>query len=176
LLVAPELKDYYQPETAGNRLRRCSKQRIINKRAVKSKRIVKERLLFVGVILLCFFLGLYYTTLSAVVARQGYQLEKLQNEIKNIQTENERLEVVVARLSSLDRVEKVATEKLGMGKPDYQQVVFMPAKAESNEKIVVVEEQDKQDRLQGQKMFAANAFYRILSNLLGPQKAEASSI
>ncbi|NLB19149.1 MAG: hypothetical protein GX825_10600 [Syntrophomonadaceae bacterium] len=55
----------------------------------------------------------------------GYEMVALQNEISSIENENTRLEYAIAQAASLNRVEVEAQERLGMFKPQTENMVAM---------------------------------------------------
>jgi len=63
-------------------------------------------------------LGLAFLAQFAVTARLGYQNESLDQQINQLSRENSELELKIEELGSLARIEEVATQKLGMIKPD----------------------------------------------------------
>ncbi len=117
MLVAAKRRDYYEPavevRSAGN--------------AAKKTSLARHKVLIIGAIISLFTFGVYYTSLSASIASKGYQLEKLEKEILKLKTDNERTELMLASMSSLDKVEQVATKKLGMNKPENSQAPMVVA-------------------------------------------------
>lgn len=69
----------------------------------------------------CAFLGFGYAmllvTLCIKSATLGYQIEKLETDIQNLETANHRLDYQIAAKTSLNRVEWFAASQLGMYKP-----------------------------------------------------------
>lgn len=63
-------------------------------------------------------LGLAFLAQFAATARLSYQNESLNQQIGQLSRENSELELKIEQLGSLERIERVATEKLGMIKPD----------------------------------------------------------
>lgn len=55
----------------------------------------------------------------------GYEMVALQNEISSIENENTRLEYAIAQAASLKRVEVEAQERLGMFKPQTDNMVAL---------------------------------------------------
>jgi len=68
----------------------------------------------ISLIALVFLTGISFTWLQAYKAQLNYQLNKTKAEIQALQTANQRMEVEIARLKSLDRIENIATSQLGM--------------------------------------------------------------
>lgn len=63
-------------------------------------------------------LGLAFLAQFAAKARLVYQNDSLNEQINRLARENSELELKIEELSSLERIETVATKKLGMLKPD----------------------------------------------------------
>ena len=59
-------------------------------------------------------IGILYLIQIAHVASLGYQLSRLQNERDTLSIENARLDYQVAQFESLDTIDQIATQKLGM--------------------------------------------------------------
>jgi len=69
--------------------------------------------------LLIFILGLalFMAWRQTTIVRVGYEIDRLKNQVALARAERDRLQLEVTRLESLDRIEKVATERLGMVRP-----------------------------------------------------------
>ncbi|NPV26570.1 MAG: septum formation initiator family protein [Firmicutes bacterium] len=109
MIVAPQRYDYYELSRNNPTPQRRAK--------LTHRRKVGLKVLLVGAVLSGFVFGLVLTFYYLYSVRLGYQVVALQNEIASIKKENAYLELEVARLKSLDRIEQVATTRLGMVKP-----------------------------------------------------------
>lgn len=69
------------------------------------------------------FLLLAYLCQSAHVVRTQYKIVQVRGEIKDLQSERAELELQVQELTSLERVERVAVQKLGMISPQQRRVI-----------------------------------------------------
>jgi cell division protein FtsL len=71
---------------------------------------------FAGVLMvtLLFSTGLSYTYLKAYTAKLYLEINRCSQENKAIAIQNEKLKLEEARLKSLERVEKIAQQKMGM--------------------------------------------------------------
>src|ERR1035437_3966504 len=87
------------------------------------KLYIKSACIVFGYALLLVFLCMKSATL-------GYQIEKLDLDVQNIETANQRLDYQIAEKSSLASVEQVATVQLGMYKPDSKSTLAMEVKTE----------------------------------------------
>ena len=69
------------------------------------------------------------TLLVAVILfaawQHGYQMVEIEEELKKVQEENQRRRLEVAGLRALDRIERIATEKLNLEAPTAQAVVHI---------------------------------------------------
>ena len=57
------------------------------------------------------------TVRSGISASRGYELVAIQQQIQQVEQENERLRIEIARLKSPQRIEQIATDELGMEVP-----------------------------------------------------------
>ena len=182
MLVAPDLQeDYYgfeqKAEEQGFGKVRV-RSRAVKRSSAERKGLRKKFFFMVGALFLLLLFGIYYTALTAAVARQGYKLEKLQSEIERIQNENERLEFVVSQMSSLDRIEKEAVEKLGMKKPDLEKIIFVSTAEADQWKAAASAQESKQEKKQdsqnqNEKMPGRELLSRFFNNIFKTQRAEA---
>lgn len=87
----------------------------------------RVRLVLVGLVLLIFCTGILVVYLYAQTLVAGYRLNEMKKEINDLNTQTQMLSENIARLSSLERVEKVAKAELGMIKPDLSQMILVKA-------------------------------------------------
>lgn len=115
MLVAPQKWDYsYEPVLPAPK-------------AAKQRRLAtKSKCLIVAIIICAFLTGLALTSQVALFVDKGYQITKLKKDIQSLQTANERLKLEIDQASSLDRVEQVALNDLGMTKPSLEDMEFIP--------------------------------------------------
>lgn len=69
--------------------------------------------------------SLFYVWTRIQVIQYGYELSKALKEGKDLQETHKRLRLEVTMLKSFDRIEKIATEELGMVKPRSEQVIII---------------------------------------------------
>ena len=93
-------------------------RRKVNKTNLKRKLCFRIAAIVFGYAFLLVFLCIKSATL-------GYQIEKLQGDIQDLSTNNQRIEYQIAEQSSLSRVEKIAETELGMIKPDDKSTIAM---------------------------------------------------
>ena len=63
-------------------------------------------------------LAIIHLILQVKIMGLGYEIQKLKKNLETLVSENRSLGAIVAKEESLPRIEKIATEKLGMVKPD----------------------------------------------------------
>ncbi|AEG61559.1 cell division protein FtsL [Desulforamulus ruminis DSM 2154] len=125
--VAQEKFNYLLPEEQPRQV--SQPRRALSKRAIR-----KGKVLLTGCILSVFMVGVVIAYYYAQVATLGYQVAQLQNSLNQLQSEQEDLESQANQLKSLERVEAIATTKLGMVKPNSSEVVLVTALSEDPQK------------------------------------------
>ncbi|MFP4081547.1 MAG: cell division protein FtsL [Candidatus Aminicenantes bacterium] len=89
------------------------------------KKIRKKELLLATAwtIMVIIFLSFYiWNQIESV--RLGYEIGKLENNLQSLKKEVAKLKTEKSALLALDRVEKIAKEKLDLKKPEKEQVVY----------------------------------------------------
>jgi cell division protein FtsL len=85
-----------------------------------------KRMLLIGLVATCLvILTLLYLGINAKVNKSAYALNNLQEELNTIKKENDMLNLKIAELKSLERIERVAINKLNMKRPDSTRVLSM---------------------------------------------------
>jgi len=85
----------------------------------------RQQLILAGLALLVFCAGVFIVFFYAQMVITGYQIHKLQSDAASLDMQVRDLSTELARLSSLERVEMVATTKLGMVRPDLKTMVVV---------------------------------------------------
>ncbi len=81
-----------------------------------------------------FALLMLYTYQTTGIITLGYQAEKMQSGINDLQSKNNQMELEIAKLQTPERVEQIATTKLGMQEPqDFMVASFSPGQVSSQE-------------------------------------------
>lgn len=91
-----------------------------------SKSAWRSRLPFLFILLLAAPLSFLYVNQTSSLAAAGYDVSVLEADRKDWHMRNEQLQLQVAQLESLDRVNQIASTKLGMGPPGHQVFVNAP--------------------------------------------------
>ncbi|MEW6243076.1 MAG: cell division protein FtsL [Bacillota bacterium] len=96
-----------------------AKDRSPSERAARARRIKRNKEIVENMLLLVLvvFVALVITSRHATIAHLGYSIVSAREELRMLQAESQRLELEVARLQSLQRIESAAVTRLGMVKP-----------------------------------------------------------
>ncbi len=94
----------------------------------------QTKLKLVGMVFCCFLLALAVVVQYSRVVGTTREISGREREIAQIQDNNRRLQLEVSRLSSLQRIEEIAVNELGMRRPESGQVVIV---SEENQNIEV---------------------------------------
>ncbi|MBE0460561.1 MAG: cell division protein FtsL [Candidatus Aminicenantes bacterium] len=89
------------------------------------KKLNKKKV-FLGIIgtLIVVFILTFYIWHQAESIRLGYQKGELEEKVLALQKEVEKLEAKKSSLLSLERVEKIAKEKLNLSEPKKDQIIY----------------------------------------------------
>lgn len=164
MLLAKEKVNYYDVADYGRKTRK----------KIKTTRKYKKnpKVLLILFIIAAFLMGLFLASKYAQLAISGYEIGKMKDSLSKLQMQNEQLTLEVAKLQSLDRIEKIAVEKLGMGKPEGIQYVAVepitgsPSREEAGREVAL----NEKALLKGENAFI-KAFAVMIGNWSG--KAEA---
>lgn len=96
------------------------------------------------VVLLLLLAGIATLQTERIVSA-GYQCVKLQNDLKAVEQRNEKLRVEIARLKSLDRIQTIAINNLGMTAP--KQVLESPLATNGSGKLAAVQQEAPRRKL-----------------------------
>lgn len=114
LAVSPEIPKYYNPEDGFNRMPQQAPLKVIKNRSRVNTRLrSKCQIAFLVIALL----AMLVTVRSGISASRGYALVATQNEAQQLERENERLRIEIAKLKSPQRISRIAEEELGMMVP-----------------------------------------------------------
>jgi cell division protein FtsL len=85
-----------------------------------------NRVLFL-ILFLVFLIGgsLFYVWSRIQVIQVGYEISNALKEERALAEANKRMRLEIATLKSYTRIEKIAVEELGMGKPKPDQVIVI---------------------------------------------------
>ena len=90
----------------------------------------------------------------------GYEIVALKKEITTLENENNRIEYTIAELSSLERIEMEAQERLGMFKPQPKNMVALACETRSVPAIQL------NDQMNTEQTASVKKDYQIISSIL----------
>jgi cell division protein FtsL len=118
--------------------------------------------LFLFSVILISLLVIFYICTNIMLMKLGYQSIELEQRKEELLAENDQLEYSVECLSSLTRIEKIASEELGMKRPEkIEFIAMLPSRINTNSIVAeqVSKEEDERAYLQ------AGNFPREFANL-----------
>lgn len=98
----------------------------------KRKLLIKTQVVLVSSVFVLFLTGLGLTSLSSALNSKGLEVYKLQRLIEQQERENERLRLDISKLESPQRIQQIATERLGMIVPTSKDVRIVHADIPEN--------------------------------------------
>jgi len=116
LIVAQEKPQYQSPP---------GKRRHPVPTARRAPLTCRGRLTLTGLVVLAFLTGIMVCYLHVQIMTTGEQMVTVEKKLDDLDVQTRELSGQVAALSSLKRVEQVATTRLGMVRPDNSQVVLV---------------------------------------------------
>lgn len=84
-----------------------------------------HRLVLIGLVLAGFLVGVSITVYCSQIITLGYQITSLEKELALLRIENHSLDEEIKRMTSLERVEFLAVNKLGMVRPDENNILVV---------------------------------------------------
>ena len=116
LAASPDIPQYYNPEDGFNRVPQQSTSML---RVIKSRPKLNTRLRSKcqWAFIIIAVLAMLVTVRSGISASRGYALVATQNQATQLEQENERLRIEIAKLKSPQRISQIAEEELGMVVP-----------------------------------------------------------
>jgi cell division protein FtsL len=115
--------------------------------------------LFLGMASVLFLLSMSYIFVKAGVSRLNYQINTLQTENERILLENEKIQGQIAELRSLDRIEVIASQELGMVKNEAVEYMVMSSTIVAEGKIKADENQAEEEPENSEPLAALVDFF-----------------
>ncbi len=117
MIVAQEKTGYFKLSDDAPR-----KKKLAWKKKSYSK---NHRLVLIGLVLAGFLVGVSITVYCSQIITLGYQITSLEKELALLRIENHSLDEEIKRMNSLERVEFLAVNKLGMVRPDENNILVV---------------------------------------------------
>lgn len=132
------------------------------KRVYKKSNSRKTVLVKTGLALFVYALLVVYLCIK--VSTMGYEIVRLEKDIDKLQATNHMLEFKIAEQISLDRVEMLATQRLGMCKPDRSKCIAVAAK--KPEPVNLASQETASDINHNNTKIGEKTLQKLYSNLM----------
>lgn len=113
-------QDYAYDEFPPVRLKKPSRQI-----RPKTAGHAREKLMIISSIGLVFTICIMFTATQAMITDRSNKINQVKNEISVLQNSNERIKLEIAQKKSLDRIEQIALNELGMVQPNEQTIEYI---------------------------------------------------
>ncbi len=118
MILAREKLDYESSQS-------IAQQSQAKPKAKSHKLSVNQKIILISLVLSCFITGCFVAYYYAQVAYMGYKIDLMQAKLADLRLECHSLEQKVNELTSLEKIEAIAVNELGMVKPDQENVVLV---------------------------------------------------
>ncbi|MGM0502604.1 MAG: cell division protein FtsL [Bacillota bacterium] len=105
----------------------------------------KTMLTIILIILVIVLFFIMYINQYVQISRKSLMVEKLEDEKRQLESKQEHLQLKIAELKSLDRVEKIAKEELNMEQPDNINYIVINPTSDSENLKATSKDQDKEE-------------------------------
>ena len=126
-----------------------------------------KKALAVGIVAAMFAIGVGFSYLYSLVNVAGYRQKELTDQITTLQETQERLQREVSELTSLQHVQKVAVEELGMIAPSSDDVLLVNNNPDTSMTEQDTSEQNEEDNSDSESVVAGNDHTSIIQILAG---------
>ncbi len=121
-------KEDYSKERSIEYIREKQRQKEIaqiKKRQAKENSLRKDRAKIAGLVFCGFIMAFSFSFLEAKIGICGYKINETKEKIAQTESQCERLELEIADLGSLDRIEEYAIAQLGMKYPEHVNIAYL---------------------------------------------------
>ena len=118
MIVAQEKTGYYRFPTETPPVKKITRRK---KRTLRNR----HKLVLMGLVLVAFLVGVAITVFCSQISTLGYKITRLEKELALLHKENYNLNEEIRRMTSLGRIEYIAVNKLGMKKPDDNNILVV---------------------------------------------------
>ncbi|HEU4962543.1 MAG TPA: cell division protein FtsL [Bacilli bacterium] len=113
------------PQKQESAQRQTSTSTHVQPRTEQSKAAAREKLKWLGTILVCIVIALTLVGRYAHMVSMNYQIQEQKDQLQAINDEKLRLEQEMLELSSAERIKNVAANQLGMKTVGQDQIVIL---------------------------------------------------
>jgi cell division protein FtsL len=99
----------------------------VKRKIIRKKRgpMAKVQMFLMSAVLLFFGTGLFLAFEASYLSVKVYQLDQLKKEVANLEKDNEKLKLEVAKLKAPERIAQIATSQLKMQYPNAANVAYL---------------------------------------------------
>jgi len=115
----------YKDIEAIREIERNQQLYIIKKERAKAHVLRNDKIIIAGIVLVTFLLAFIFISIEAKITAYGYQVTELKEQIKDIENQSDRLDLEIASLNSLSRIENYALSKLDMVYPEINSIGYL---------------------------------------------------
>ncbi|MGM0369216.1 MAG: cell division protein FtsL [Bacillota bacterium] len=134
-------RDYNSSQYSGTK----SKSSANTKNKITNSKTMLVIMLIIFIIVLFFIM---YINQYVQISRKSLAVEKLEDEKRNLESKKDHLQLKIARLRSLERVERIAKGDLNMEEPDnINYIVLDSIESEAKSKIKPKTEEDNSQQV-----------------------------
>lgn len=116
MIVAQEKTGYYKLSKEAPPSKKLSRKKVLRR---------SHRLVLIGLVFAGFLVGVAITVYCSQINTLGYQITRLEKELALLRKDNYSLSEEIQRMTSLGRVEFLAVNKLGMKRPDDNNILIV---------------------------------------------------
>lgn len=98
---------------------------IIKKERAKAHILRHDKIVIAGIVITAFVLAFIFISIEAKITAYGYQVTELKEQIQDIENQSDRLDLEIASLNSLSRIENYALTKLNMVYPEINNIGYL---------------------------------------------------
>lgn len=98
---------------------------ILKKERAKAHVLRHDKIIIAGIVISAFLLAFIFISIEAKITAYGYQVTELKEQIADIENQCDRLDLEIASLNSLSRIENYALTKLDMIYPEINSITYL---------------------------------------------------
>lgn|GEM_PF-1788152 len=115
----------YQDVEEIRKKERHQQLHLLHKEQAKAHVLRHDRIILASIVVGAFLLAFTFISIEAKITSYGYQVTQLKEQTEDIQNQSDRLDLEIASLNSLNRIENYALTNLDMVYPDIKNVGYL---------------------------------------------------
>lgn len=114
-------RDYWEEE--------APKKQVRKKNTKTNQRVLAQH---ISTLLVVFLLSIALVVQYTYIQNLGYEINQTKTELKKVQDQNEKMKQQIASLGTLQNVEAIAINQMGMHKPQNWEIIYLPQATETS--------------------------------------------